>query len=145
MDAKLIDFSEICQEKSSEIGWFLLIVSWRSSLPLPHASKKNFPWNRPIFLRIFSWKSREIFFSAKYQKPWLTHYLLARLKHYKDHWACILKTIFACKSFIYVRSFVFFHVANGVEINTTVIISSGVYLLYVVLPSLIFSSYTCNN
>ena len=33
IDAKLIDFSEIYQKKSSEIGSFLLIVSWRS---FPH-------------------------------------------------------------------------------------------------------------
>ena len=30
IDAKLIDFSEICQKKPSEIGCFLLIVSLRS-------------------------------------------------------------------------------------------------------------------
>ena len=28
IDAKLIDFSEICQKKSGEIDCFLLIVSW---------------------------------------------------------------------------------------------------------------------
>ena len=28
IDAELIDFSKICQKKSSEIGCFLLIVSW---------------------------------------------------------------------------------------------------------------------
>ena len=33
IDAKLIDISEICQKKSSEIGCFLLIVSWRSFPP----------------------------------------------------------------------------------------------------------------
>ena len=33
IDAKLIDFSEICQKKSSEIGCFLPIVSWRSFPP----------------------------------------------------------------------------------------------------------------
>ena len=33
IDAKLIDFSEICQKKSSVIGCFLLIVSWRSFPP----------------------------------------------------------------------------------------------------------------
>ena len=33
IDAKLIDFSEICQKKSSEIGCFLLIVSWQSFFP----------------------------------------------------------------------------------------------------------------
>ena len=49
IDAKLIDFSEICQKKSSEIGCFLLIVSWRS-----------FPWNRSSFLRICPWKSFKI-------------------------------------------------------------------------------------
>ena len=50
IDAKLIDFREICQQKSSETGCFLLIVSWRSF-------PRNFPWNRPIFLRIYLWKS----------------------------------------------------------------------------------------
>ena len=67
-----------------------------------------------------------------WQNTELSHFLLERLKHHKDHW--ILKTIFACKSFICVRQkhitpkritlsqcfcvrlFVFFHV----EINTTV-------------------------
>ena len=33
INAELIDFSEICQKKSSEIGCFLLIVSWRSFPP----------------------------------------------------------------------------------------------------------------
>ena len=60
IDAKLIDFSEIYQKKSSEIGSFLLIVSWRSFPP------RNFPWNQPIFLRICPWKSFENWlFSAK--------------------------------------------------------------------------------
>ena len=55
IDAKLIDFSEICPKKPSEIGCFLLIVSWW-----------NFQWNRPIFLRICPWKSFENWlFSAK--------------------------------------------------------------------------------
>ena len=53
IDAKLIDFSEICQKKSSKIGCCLLIVSWRSF-------PQNFLWNRPIFLRICPWKSFEI-------------------------------------------------------------------------------------
>ena len=30
IDAKLINFSEICKKKTSEIGCFLLIVSWQS-------------------------------------------------------------------------------------------------------------------
>ena len=51
--AKLIDFSEICPKKSSEIGYFLLIVSWQSF-------PRNFPWNWLIFLRICPWKSFEI-------------------------------------------------------------------------------------
>ena len=60
IDAKLIDFSEICQKKSSEIGCFLLIVSRRSFPP------RNFPWNWPIFLRTCPWKSFKIWlFSAK--------------------------------------------------------------------------------
>ena len=59
IDAKLIDFSEICQKKSNEIGCFLLIVSWRS---FPW----NFPWDRPIFLTICPWKFLEIWLcSAK--------------------------------------------------------------------------------
>ena len=33
IDAKLIDFSEICQKKPSKIGCFLLIVSWGSLPP----------------------------------------------------------------------------------------------------------------
>ena len=81
IDAKLIDFSEICQKKSSEIGCFLLIVSWRSfppKFPVKSADfSKNLPrksfeiWlfstkilrNRPIFLRILIFlpqKSHEI-------------------------------------------------------------------------------------
>ena len=40
---KLIDFSEICQKKFSEIGCFLLIVSWRS-----------FPRKFPIKSAVFS-------------------------------------------------------------------------------------------
>ena len=31
INTKLIDLSEICQKKSSEIGCFLLIVSWEVS------------------------------------------------------------------------------------------------------------------
>ena len=30
IDAKMIDFSEICKKQSCEMGCFLLIVSWRS-------------------------------------------------------------------------------------------------------------------
>ena len=59
IDAKLIDFSEICQKKSNEIGCFLPIVSWRSF-------PRNFPWDRPIFLTICPWKFLEIWLcSAK--------------------------------------------------------------------------------
>ena len=57
IDAKLINFSEICQKKSSEIGCFLLIVSWRSfppKFPVTSADfSKNFPlkilWNLTFF------------------------------------------------------------------------------------------------
>ena len=72
IDAKLIDFSEICQKKSSQMGCFLLIVSWRSF-------PRNFLWNRLIFLRIcpenpskfdfFPLKSRKI--SLFFCKFWL--------------------------------------------------------------------------
>ena len=77
IDAKLIVFSEICQKKPSEIGCFLLIVSWRSfpvksadfSMNLPLKILRNLtfsakmPRNRSIFLRILTFpprKSREI-------------------------------------------------------------------------------------
>ena len=53
IDAKLIDFSEICLKKSSEIGCFLLIISWRSFPP-------KFPVKSADFLKICSWKSFEI-------------------------------------------------------------------------------------
>ena len=45
IDAKLIDFSEICQKKSSEIGCFLLIVSWRSFPPKFPVKSADFPKN----------------------------------------------------------------------------------------------------
>ena len=50
IDAKLIDFSEICQKKSSEIGCFLLIVSWQiPSPPLKFPVKSaNFANNLPL-------------------------------------------------------------------------------------------------
>ena len=75
--------------------------------------QKNGPYDFAEFLK-GSYSKKD------WQNNELTHYLLASLKHHKDHWVCILKTIFACKSFICVRLFVFFRVANGVEINTTV-------------------------
>ena len=53
--------AKFAKKKSSEIGCFLLIVSWWS-----FPAHRNFPWNRPIFLRICPWKSFEIWlFSAK--------------------------------------------------------------------------------
>ena len=48
IDAKLIDFSEICQKKSSEIGCFLLIVSWRSFPPKFPVKSADFPKNLPL-------------------------------------------------------------------------------------------------
>ena len=74
IDAKLIDFSQICQKNPSEIGCFLLIVSWRSfplKLPVKSADfSANFDFppakiarNRPIVPRILTFfprKSREI-------------------------------------------------------------------------------------
>ena len=47
-DAKLIDFSEICQKKSSEIGCFLLIVSWRSFPPKFPVKSADFSKNLPL-------------------------------------------------------------------------------------------------
>ena len=65
IDAKLIDFSEICQKKSSEIGCFLLIVS--RQIPSP---PRNFLWNRPILLIICPGKnlSKFEFFPLKSMK-----------------------------------------------------------------------------
>ena len=42
IDTKFIDFSESCQKKSSEIGCFLLIVSWRSFPPKFPVKSANF-------------------------------------------------------------------------------------------------------
>ena len=74
IDTKLIDFSEICQKKYSEIGCFLLIVSWRSFPPkisreIGRVFLRNFdffrynPWNWPICLRILTFllRNRPIF------------------------------------------------------------------------------------
>ena len=48
IDAKLINFSEICQKKSSEIGCFSLIVPWQS-FPLKFPVKSAyFPKNLPL-------------------------------------------------------------------------------------------------
>ena len=58
--------------------------------------------------RILPNSERFLLLKKNWQYNELTNYLLARLKHYKDHLVCILKTIFACKSFICVRLFVFF-------------------------------------
>ena len=64
IDAKLIDFSEICQKKSSEIGCFLLIVSWRSFPPKFPVKSADFSKNLPLKilrkLTFFPLKSREI-------------------------------------------------------------------------------------
>ena len=47
IDAKLIDFSEICQKKTNEIDCFLLIVSWQS-FPLKFPLKPaDFSMNLP--------------------------------------------------------------------------------------------------
>ena len=50
IDAKLIDFSEICQknEKPSEIGCLLLIVCWRSFPPKFPVKSADFPKNLPL-------------------------------------------------------------------------------------------------
>ena len=51
IDAKLIDFSEICQKKSSEIGCFLQIVSWRSFSPKFPVKSADFFKNFPLKIR----------------------------------------------------------------------------------------------
>ena len=48
IDAKLIDFSQICQKNPSEIGCFLLIVSWRSFPPKFPVKSADFPKNLPL-------------------------------------------------------------------------------------------------
>ena len=48
IDTKLIDFSEICQKKSSEIGCFLLIVSWPSFPPKFPVKSADFSKNLPL-------------------------------------------------------------------------------------------------
>ena len=62
IDAKLIDFSEICRKKHSEIGFFLLIVSWRSFPPKFPVKSADFPKNLPLKilrkLTFFRQKSR---------------------------------------------------------------------------------------
>ena len=64
IDAKLIDFSEICQKnpmKSAVFYWLFL----------GKVSPLNFPWNWPIFLRICLWKSFKIWLSsAKIPRNW---------------------------------------------------------------------------
>ena len=64
IDAKLIDFSKICQNNSSEIGCFILIVSWRISppkFPVKLADfSKNLPLKTPSQFDFFPLKTREI-------------------------------------------------------------------------------------
>ena len=52
IDAKLIDFSEICQKKSSEIGCFLLIASWRSFPGPPKFPVKSADFSKNLPLKI---------------------------------------------------------------------------------------------
>ena len=55
IDAKLIDFSEICQKKTPAK---LVVFYW---LFLGEVFPRNFPWNWAIFLKICLWKSFENF------------------------------------------------------------------------------------
>ena len=48
IDAKLINFSQICQKNPSKIGCFLLIVSWRSFPPKFPMKSADFPKNLPL-------------------------------------------------------------------------------------------------
>ena len=59
IDAKLISFSEICQKTAAKSAVFYWLF-------LGEVPPQNFPWNRPIFLRICPWKSFEIWFFCKF-------------------------------------------------------------------------------
>ena len=92
IDAKLIDFNEISSQKSSEIGCFLLIVSWRSPPPPKFPMKsadfsKNLPlkilWNLTFFCenpaKLADFSANFDFFPAKipeiaqfFSKFWLS-------------------------------------------------------------------------
>ena len=48
IDAKLIDFSEISPQKSSEIGCFLLIVSWQRFPPKFPVKSADFSKTLPL-------------------------------------------------------------------------------------------------
>ena len=64
IDAKLIDFSEISPKNPAKSAVFYWLF-------LGEVSPRNFPWNRPIFLRICPWKSFVIWlFSAKIPRNW---------------------------------------------------------------------------
>ena len=59
IDAKLIDFSEISPQNPAKSAVFYWLF-------LGKVFPQNFPWNRPIFLRLCPWKSFEIWpFCAK--------------------------------------------------------------------------------
>ena len=64
IDAKLIDFSEICQKNPAKSAVFYWLF-------LGEVSPRNFLWNRPIFPQICPWKSREIllFFPWNIRSP----------------------------------------------------------------------------
>ena len=73
IDVKLIDFSEICQKKSSKICCFLLIVSRRSFPPPPKFPvksadfSKNFPLKILRNLTFFHWNpAKSTNFSANF-------------------------------------------------------------------------------
>ena len=48
IDAKLIEFSEICQKNPAKSAVFLLIVSWRSFPPKFPVKSADFPKNLPL-------------------------------------------------------------------------------------------------
>ena len=59
IDTKLIDFSEISTQNPAKSAVFYWLF-------LGEVFPRNFPWNRPIFLRLCPWKSFEIWlFCAK--------------------------------------------------------------------------------
>ena len=77
IDAKIESIlAKFAQKKSSEIGCFLLIVSWRSFLPKFPVKLADFSKNLPLkILQNLNFSAKILrnfdFFSVKYQKPCL--------------------------------------------------------------------------
>ena len=95
INAKLIDFSEICQKNSAKSAVFYWLF-------LGEVSPRNFLWNSTIFLRTCPWKSFKIWlfplkpaksaaFSANFD-------FLPRISHEISRFYCEFLTFFPRKS-----------------------------------------------